>query len=367
MLATKKKFTYTNQIFLGDEESLFLAPRGISVAGNRLIVADTGRNRVFIWHTYPEAEHQEPDVVLGQADRAGTGRNQGTGASASSLQYPSGIWSDGERLIVADAWNHRVLIWHQFPKTNGQPADVVLGQKNFTDNQPNLGHISGSPTAASMHWPYGVTSDGNHLWVADTGNRRILFYESIPTTSFQEADRVIAQKDFGTKDYNKEAIIWPYAVKIHTNGRMIVADTACYRMLLWNHWEDAFTQPAAAILGQKDMEACGQNQFGLYPAAHTLNWVYDGLITDQGIFVADAGNSRILWYEQWPTANSPAADGLIGQEHFGQGGENRYGLHGTPDTLYWPFAMDIDPIQGALVVADTGNHRINKYVLNFES
>ena len=123
-------------------------------------------------------------MVLGQTDNSNTGRNAGDSVNASSLQYPSGVWTNGKKLIVADAWNHRVLIWHSMPTKNGQPADVVLGQMDFESNQPNIMGLGKIPTAHTLYWPYGVFSDGNHLWVADTGNRRVLFYNKIPEANF---------------------------------------------------------------------------------------------------------------------------------------------------------------------------------------
>ena len=164
-------------IFKGSEKMPFLAPRGVYAAGTKLFVSDTGRNRVFIWNKIPKSEYQEPDLVLGQVDAVETGRNSGGIVSASTLQYPSGIWSDGNIVIVADAWNHRVLIWLSMPTENGAPADVVLGQPDFTANQPNVSGIGADPSQNSLNWPYGVFSDGKGLWVADTGNRRILFYD----------------------------------------------------------------------------------------------------------------------------------------------------------------------------------------------
>ena len=35
-------------------------------------------------------------------------------------------------LVVIDAGNHRALVWNQFPQSNSQPADLVLGQPDFT-------------------------------------------------------------------------------------------------------------------------------------------------------------------------------------------------------------------------------------------
>ena len=113
-------------VFKGPESTPFLAPRGVFLRNDQLFVSDTGRNRVFIWKKLSENTFQEPDVVLGQDDTDSVGRNSGGAVSAHSLQYPSGIWSDGQRLIVADAWNHRVLIWHELPRRQGQPAEEAL-------------------------------------------------------------------------------------------------------------------------------------------------------------------------------------------------------------------------------------------------
>ena len=142
-------------VFKGSEKMPFLAPRGVFVANNHLFVSDTGRNRVFIWNSIPTSEYQEPDVVLGQLEIEDTGRNSGGEVTASTLQYPSGIWSDGKILVVADAWNHRVLIWHSIPTENGQPADVVLGQPDFESNKTNAIGIGKDPTEVS---PLNITA-----------------------------------------------------------------------------------------------------------------------------------------------------------------------------------------------------------------
>ncbi len=117
--------------FYGDEGNPFLAPRGLLTVGEKLIVSDTAQNRIFIWNTIPIAPYEKPDVVLGQIASSNTQRNVGAHLNAASLLYPSGVWSDGNKLIVADAWNHRVLIWNTFPSQQGQAADVVVGQPDF--------------------------------------------------------------------------------------------------------------------------------------------------------------------------------------------------------------------------------------------
>ncbi|AEI51951.1 hypothetical protein [Runella slithyformis] len=343
-------------IFKGDEGNPLLAPRGVWLHRNKLIVADTGQNRVFIWNQVPQNEYTIPDVVLGQTDTTDTGRNAGHEVSGNTLQYPSGVWSDGQRLVVADAWNHRVLIWHQFPTQHGQVADVVVGQPDFTQNQPNVKGIGTPPSAQSLNWPYGVFSDGQKLWIADTGNRRVLFYEQFPTQNFALADGVIGKPGFEERDYESHEPIWPYSVRVSPQGQMMIADTQYYRTLLWNNWQTALTQPADVIVGQPGFEANGMNQFSLFPKQNTLSWTYDAFFYKNGIFVADTGNSRLLWFDEIPAQNAAFATNLIGHAHFGTGSENSNTRYGTDKQLYWPFSVCIS--ENLLAVADTGNHRI---------
>ncbi len=346
--------------FHGPAHMPFLAPRGVCLTNHMLLVSDTGRNRVFIWHDLPQTPHATPDVVIGQPDDTHSARNQGDGhASASSLQYPSGLWSDGQRLVVADAWNHRVLIWHQLPTQHHQPADVVLGQPDFDSNQPNMSGVGATPDAHTLYWPYGVHSDGQRLWIADTGNRRVLYFDRIPVQHCSPADGVIGQADFRARDYDPLHATWPYSVKISPQGALAIADPQYYRILVWPHWQSAFRQQADWLIGQPNFQANGMNQYGLAPQAHTLSWCYDACFTsDERLLAADTGNSRILVFDPVPAASNAPATGLIGQADFCANGEQALK---APHQLYWPFA--VCAYGERLAVADTGNHRILLYKL----
>ena len=358
-----KKLVSKTQVFKGAADSPLLAPRGVFLANNKLFVADTAQNRLFIWNELPDSEFQKPDIVLGQSAKAKTGRNANGKVNASSLFYPSGIWSDGQKIILADAWNHRVLIWLQMPAQDGQPADVVIGQPDFHKNEPNINGISHPPSAQSLNWPYGVFSDGKQLWIADTGNRRVLYFENIPTQNFMPADNVIGKPDFQQRDYDHNDPVWPYSVKVSPNGQMAITDTQYYRVLLWHDWKTSFRQKADVIIGQPSFEANGQNQFGWFPKANTLNWCYDTCFYKKGLWVADTGSSRILWFENLPSTHNTEADNLLGQDNFTTGSENKNTIWTTEGSLYWPFQISIE--KSTMVVADTGNHRIIINQLDF--
>lgn len=60
----------------------------------------------------PATSYQIPDVVLCQVITSNTQRNFVGEASTATLLPPSDVCSDGNKLIVANTWNYRVLIWN---------------------------------------------------------------------------------------------------------------------------------------------------------------------------------------------------------------------------------------------------------------
>jgi hypothetical protein len=184
-------------------------PYSIEVAGGKLIVTDSGNNRILIWNTIPTTNGANADVVLGQDDFTHNARNDdnqdGTPdstPSARTLYKPAGVWSDGTRLVVVDYNNNRVLIWNTFPTANFQPADVVLGQSDFTHNAANDG--SSKPTAQTLYWPFGLDSNGVQLVVTDSLNNRVLIWNTFPTTNYQAADLILGQGDATHMTYNDD-------------------------------------------------------------------------------------------------------------------------------------------------------------------
>ena len=144
---------------------------------------------------------------------------------------------------------------------------------------------------------------------------------------------------------------------------MAITDTQYFRVLLWDDWKTALTQSdgvagakADVIIGQMDLDSNGANQYGLFPQSHTLNWCYDTFFYKNGIFVADTGNSRVLWFEHTPSVSNQAATNLIGKKDFTTGSENADTAFGTDKNLYWPFSICIE--NDTIAIADTGNHRL---------
>lgn len=199
----------------GCSQSTLYVPESLAVVNGMLLVADRGNSRVLIWNHVPTTNGAPADRVLGQGDFTHCTRNDddqnGTPdahPTARTLNRPTDVWSDGSRVVVADSHNHRILIWNSFPSANFAPADLVLGQGDFTHSTYNDDNQDGTadpnPSARTLWYPDFIASDGTQLFVADQSNNRVLVWNVFPGTNFAPADRVLGQSNFTRNAYNDD-------------------------------------------------------------------------------------------------------------------------------------------------------------------
>lgn len=95
-----------------------------------------------------------------------------------AFNVPTGVHSDGTLLVVADAVNRRVMIWNTFPTANGQAADVVLGQPALDQKVSTDADGDGlpDPTARQIGSPGRVLLTPQALFVADGLHHRVLVF-----------------------------------------------------------------------------------------------------------------------------------------------------------------------------------------------
>lgn len=160
----------------------------LAAGAGKLIVPDKANHRVMVWNAMPLSGVQMANIVLGQPNFTTCTAT----TTATGLNAPGKPWTNGQKLVVADTGNNRVLIWNTFPTTNGQAPDIVLGQPGFVTGTANNGGVS----ASSLSSPNAVASDGNRLAVVDTGNNRVLIWNTFPTANNQPANGVLGQNDF---------------------------------------------------------------------------------------------------------------------------------------------------------------------------
>ena len=202
---------------------------GVTVAKGKLFISDRNNNRIMIWNKIPTSNGANADVVLGQTDFT----SSGFATSQTGLNEPEGIWSDGTKLAVADFFNSRVLIWNSIPTSNGAPADVVVGQPDFTSAD------NSTLNAQSLNEPGDVTSDGTSLFVADSRNNRILVYSPFPTSNNPTATHVLGQADFthnlsnlGNLAPSAQSLSFPFGISLKGSD-LIVDDEGNARFLIF--------------------------------------------------------------------------------------------------------------------------------------
>ncbi len=334
------------------------APRGVWTDGTRVVAADSGNHRVLVWHTLPEADGTPADVVLGQPDDVSEGPAAGGRGAAGGLHLPTGVLVHDGRLVVADAWHHRLLIWDAIPERTDTPPDHVLGQPSADAVEPNAG---GDPDAATLYWPFGVAIVDGRCYVADTGNRRVLVWRDGLPEPGQPADVVLGQPSPAAREENRgegvgpASFRWPHAFASDGGGGVWVADAGNHRLLRWTLHPDE-DRPADAVLGQPDLTA--GDEFPYVPQEGRLRFPYGLAATADGIVLADTANNRVLLHPHTATGHErPTA--VLAQPTFAANGENRW-ERVAADTLCWPYGLHWSPLPDGelLAVADSGNNRV---------
>lgn len=187
---------------------------------------------------------QETMITCAANDDDGDGDSDG-GPSKRTLSEPHSVWSDGTKLVVADTGNNRLLVWDDFENVASfQDADHVVGQQNFVDAASNGGQAA--PSATTLSQPLSVhVSTAGELAVADAGNNRVLVWSAIPGSDGQPAQFVVGQGDFlhaapddpgqtGLPGTSPSAKTLRFAEGAIFHGRnLIVNDTSNDRVLVW--------------------------------------------------------------------------------------------------------------------------------------
>jgi hypothetical protein len=304
-------------------ESFIETPASVSVSVGKMAIADQSAHRVLVYDTVPDSTGALATFVVGQTSF--TARDSG-GCLPSALRFPSSaIVTPNDKLVVADTLNNRVLIWNAVPRADGQPADAVLGQRDFThciaNDADQDGIVDPNPQSTTLSEPLAVWSDGRRLVVADTSNHRVLIWNQLPldaTGNFKPADVVLGQRDFERRTINDRdgngfsdgapfstTLMFPRAV--HSDGvRLAVADGGNHRVLVWNTFPTQSRTPADRVFGQGEFNRAAPNDADSdgaedpAPSGAVLNNPRGVLLNGNRLFVTDTGNHRVLVFQLDP-------------------------------------------------------------------
>ncbi len=247
-------------------------------SGN-LWVTDTDNNRVLEFSP-PFATGMTASLVIGQSSFT---TYEGA-TSSSGLYYPAGIAFDSSgNLWVADSGNSRVLEF-KAPLTSGMSASLVLGQSGFTTSLPGA-------SASRIYSPFSLAFDiSGNLWVADSGNSRVLGFAQ-PFSSGESATLVVGQTGFTSRDpgIGPTGLYVPEAIAFDRLGNLWVADTGNNRVLEFGtSLSTGLT--ATAVIGQASFtgDSPGTSQTSLMAPQGIA---FDG---SGNLWVSDSFNNRLM-------------------------------------------------------------------------
>jgi predicted permease len=301
----------------------FNFPLGITTDGANLYVADQGNHRIRkIAIATGAVTTVAGDGTPGFADNA-------TGTLAE-FNEPEGITTDGTNLYVVDTFNHRI---RKIAIATGAVTTVAgNGIAAFLDNATG--------TMAEFNFPFGITTDGSNLYVADEGNeriRKIVIATGAVTTIAGDGNASFADNADGTMaEFNEPA-------GITTDGtNLYVADENNHRIR-----KIVIATGAVTTVAGDGTPGFADNPNG---ALAEFN-IPIGMTTDgTNLYVADQGNQRIRKIAIATGAvTTVAGNGTAG---FADNAD------GTMAEFHAPFGITTDGTN--LYVADTNNHRIRK-------
>ncbi len=329
----------------GTTEKLLWDPAGLAVdSAGGLWVSDNGNSRLLRWAgAATVASGASATLVLGQADFTSRGGRGG----ATGLSQPRGLATDAHgRLWVVDGRGARVLRFdNAASKTNGAPADGVLGQPDFVTST-----LSTTQKTFAEVSDVAVDSQGR-LWVMDFNSSRVLRFDQPAQGNFLPADGVLGQVDFVSKATGSgpASMIRGTRLTVSPGGSLYVSDPGNYRVMRWDQAASLTNgAPAKAVLGRSSLDAAGDYGAGFASRFSTPG----GLFADAWgrLWVTDVGEERVLrWDQAALKTNGAPADGVLGQ--LSPASVVRFD---PAEGVYDPRGGVQDPVTGKFFVCDGG-------------
>ncbi len=346
----------------------------VDPTSRKVFVSDGQNSRILRYASADDLENgTPPEAVLGRPSfSTTTSLIRETTVSLPNVSSPGGLFFDSRgRLWVADTGNHRVLMFAQASFIDsGSPANKVYGQPDFISIALQ-GTSQGTMSSPEAVW----VDTADRLWVADTGNGRVLRYDSISNKSNGAApNRVLGQPNFTARPpisitVSASLLRNPTGIVVSQSGSLFVAEPMANRVL---RFDNAAALPngaaASAVLGQDDFTSIAP---GL-SATKMRNPSGLAITSNNTLWVCDFSNSRMLRFDQATTkAIGAEANGILGQPNFDTAtltftfpavvSPQAFRLGIPSNSFISTYSMPFIDGEDDLWIPDTGNNRVLRF------
>jgi len=269
--------------------------------GNRIYVLEYNASRIAGWNAIPTSANQPADFYVGSS-----GASDNSNRAAFMMTNPV-LASDGTSLAINSDFERRVYVWKKIPGDNNakpdhsfivpfQPWDSVAatfkGTKIYAIAGEGKLHIwSGGipqskdtlPTTqldtniggVTMSGLTAVAADSNYIYVADKQTAKVYVFNQIPTATSAPIFTLPG---------------CPATTQLRSDGNYLVLT--------------CIANPGTYVW---TVGALANNQAGTTVTGTQFNLPMGGLPVNGGLFVADTGFDRVVWWSTMSAALSGGA------------------------------------------------------------
>jgi sugar lactone lactonase YvrE len=326
-----------NQGRSAPDSDTLCGPQAVSVDRmGQVYIADTGNNRVVVYaDPLADNDHKRAKRVIGQRGSFKDGQCR---HDLSGLCQPFGVTvgRDGD-VYVAESADNRIVRY---------AAGTDNGSLSVGSNEPagpGCGYFRQTPTnAAALCSPRAVALDAaRDLFVADAQNNRVTEYKA-PLPVNQKPAQTAATRIFGQPDEHGSSCNQSTFLR---EGSVTVTTVNPGTMCLTTLGEPTMIFEYPVLIGFSS---------GIKYASPLSTGI--AVEDDRFLWVADAGNNRVMRYELGPSSAAARADRVLGQANFSANTPDMVkgaGLSGPTNV-----AIDRSATPNRLYVADSSNNRV---------
>jgi sugar lactone lactonase YvrE len=351
---------------------------GVAIARNgRVFAVDRTAHRVAVFPNVVDlhtATGSVPERHFGQSDAVSYRPHSGATVpplTQNGLYLPTHVAVDpGNSFVyISDTGNRRIVVWHD----TDQYADRVIGAPDF-ETDPSTGYAYGALAIRGGRLFVAVAdtggSDAHRVFMYDVSGSGAV--DAPPSRVFGQATAGQNLCNRGGAAARADTLCDISGVAIDVNGRLWVADRGNRRVVWFD--DPAGTDPLAAttadgVVGQPDMVSSAPWAGDSAPNRAGFNRLSAIAVGDDGTLIAaDSGDSRVLCFvspmSPDMTEGMPLATRVLGQKTFTDAGANNSMAGANGATLSSPTAVAIDSVRGVILVSDAGNNRLLRFYDN---